>query len=188
MPSSSLSIPIADPGLICVPPPTSSKSTFVPSYTSAVLFPRLRKFKPTLSRLCFLPVPGPVARPPMVTTPRPELVPLLEEEKILGKYLITQVLSVGKQEQMMPMLTSRLLHSAAIGLSQLMSSDTDTACSDCRRSRETIHVIPPRQNTNVTASFCRLGRFKLLMTGRGRTAIATSVKMLRAALTNLDQR
>lgn len=58
--------------------------------------------------------------------PWPVLVPLLDEN-ILGNTRMTQVLSVGKQEQMIPMLTSKLLHSAAMGLSQLISSETETA-------------------------------------------------------------
>jgi len=86
----------------------------------------------------------------------------------------------------MPMLTSRLLQSAAIGLSQLRSLETETAYSDCRRSRDTMQVIPPKQKTKVKARRCRLGRLRLLMTGRGRTAIATSVRMLKLALVNLD--
>jgi hypothetical protein len=36
-------------------------------------------------------------------------------------------LRVGRQEQMMPIWTSRLLQRAAIGLSQLMSLETETA-------------------------------------------------------------
>jgi len=100
---------------------------------------------------------------------------------------MTQVFSVGRHEQMMPILTSRLLQSAAIGLSQLISSETETAYSDCNRISDTAHVMPPRQNTNVRASFCALGRFKVLMTGRGRTATAMSVTMLSAALVNLEK-
>lgn len=98
---------------------------------------------------------------------------------------MTQVLSVGKQEQMMPILTSRLLQSAAIGLSQLMSSETETAYSDCNRMSDMTHVIPPKQNTNVRASFCVFGRFSVLITGRGSTATAMSVAMFSAALVNL---
>lgn len=62
----------------------------------------------------------------MVTMPL-ELAPPLDEAKIRGKIRVRLVLRVGKHEQMIPMLTSRLLQSAAIGLSQLMSLDTETA-------------------------------------------------------------
>jgi len=115
-----------------------------------------------------------------------ELAPRLEEANMRGKIRVRLVLRVGKQEQMMPMLTSRLLQSAAIGLSQLMSFDTETAYSDWRRSRDTMHVMPPKQKTKVNARRWRLGRFKLLMTGRGSMAIATSVRILKPALVNLD--
>lgn len=100
---------------------------------------------------------------------------------------MTQVLSVGRQEQMMPMLTSRLLQSAAMGLSQLISSETETAYSDCSRMSDTTQVMPPRQNTKVRASFCDFGRLSVLMTGRGSTATAMSVTMFSAALVNLDE-
>lgn len=50
-----------------------------------------------------------------------------------------------------------------------------------------MQVMPPRQKTKVRASRCRFGRFKVLMTGNGRTAIATSVRMLKLALVNLGQ-
>jgi hypothetical protein len=98
---------------------------------------------------------------------------------------MTHFFSVGRHEQMIPMLTSRLLQSAAMGLSQLMSSETETAYSDCRRSSEMMQVTPPRQNTKVKASFCARGRFNVLMTGRGRTATEMSVMMFSAALVNL---
>jgi hypothetical protein len=120
----------------------------------------------------------------MVLIPWPEIVPLLDEN-IFGNTRITQVFSVGKHEQMIPMLTSRLLQSAAMGLSQLMSSETETAYSDCRRNSEIMQVTPPRQNTKVKASFCARGKFNVLMTGRGRTATAMSVTMFNAALVNL---
>jgi len=63
----------------------------------------------------------------MVTTPPLELAPRLEEAKIRGKIRVRLDLRVGRQEQMMPIWTSRLLQRAAIGLSQLMSLETETA-------------------------------------------------------------
>lgn len=50
-----------------------------------------------------------------------------------------------------------------------------------------MQVMPPRQKTKVNARRWRLGRFRLLMTGKGRTAIATSVRMLKLAFVNLGR-
>lgn len=50
-----------------------------------------------------------------------------------------------------------------------------------------MQVMPPRQKTKVRARRWRLGRFRLLMTGKGRTAIATSVRMLKLAFVNLGR-
>jgi hypothetical protein len=50
-----------------------------------------------------------------------------------------------------------------------------------------MQVMPPRQKTKVRARRWRLGRLRLLMTGKGRTAMATSVRMLKLALVNLDR-
>lgn len=58
-----------------------------------------------------------------------------------GKTRVTHTLSVGKQEQMIAMLTSRLLQMEARGLSQEMSVDTETAYSELKRRIETIHVL-----------------------------------------------
>lgn len=52
---------------------------------------------------------------------------------------------------------------------------------------DTTQVMPPRQNTNVRASFCDFGRFNVLITGRGSTATAMSVTMFSAALVNLKE-
>ena len=44
-----------------------------------------------------------------------------------GKKRVMQALSVGRQEQVMAVLTSRLLQIAARGLSQLVSLETEMA-------------------------------------------------------------
>lgn len=45
--------------------------------------------------------------------------------------------------------------------------------------------MPPRPKTSINAIFCRFGKFRLLNTGNGRTAVPTSVTMLMAAFENL---
>jgi hypothetical protein len=58
-----------------------------------------------------------------------------------GKKRATHPFIVGRQEQMMPTFVSVLLQIAARGLSQVMSSDTDTTYKDWRRRIEIMQVL-----------------------------------------------
>lgn len=74
------------------------------------------------------------------------LDPVLEE-KNFGKYRETHPFRVGRHEQRIPELTSRLDQIAARGLSQLVSLDLETAYSAGRRRIDMIQVTAPRPKT-----------------------------------------
>lgn len=47
--------------------------------------------------------------------------------------------------------------------------------------------MPPRENTMINATLDRFGRLRLLMSGSGSIAIATSVAMFMLALKNCEK-
>ena len=93
--------------------------------------------------------------------------------------------SVGRQEQRMPMFTSREDQIAASGLCQEMSELWRKTRRDWRRRMEMMQVKPPRAKTIIRAMRWRLGSWSWLRKGRGRMATRMSVIMFTPALVNL---
>jgi len=95
-----------------------------------------------------------------------------------------QPFSIGKHEHMMQVFTSRELQMAAMGPSQVLSLETEATYIACKRSIETMQVIPPMQKTNDSAIFWRFGRLRLLNMGKGAMAMPQSLKIFNPALLN----
>lgn len=118
-----------------------------------------------------------------------------------GKYLAIMPFRTGRHEARPVRLASVADQIAARGLSHVGSWDTAMAYRPDRRMMEMMMIkpsiesafelcighyqgLPPMPNTNISDILCFRGKFKVLITGSGNTAIAMSVAMFIAALKN----
>lgn len=87
----------------------------------------------------------------------------------------------------MPAYSSMQDHMAALGLSHDTSEDRETTYMEGRRSIERTQVRPPRQNTTMRMTFCRLGNGNALSGAIGRRVVSMSVKIVPPAMVYLSQ-
>jgi hypothetical protein len=101
---------------------------------------------------------------------------------------------VGRHAARIAMLSSKYDHVAASVLVQVGSVMSVAVFSAERRTREMMQVLEilsydkhesawrtykkPSPNINISITFCRIGRCKDRITGRGRTQVPKSVAML----------
>jgi hypothetical protein len=116
-----------------------------------------------------------------------------------GNKIARGFLSIGRQAQMIPVLHSTVVHMVELRTPKVWSVALEPVSSVVMRSIDVMQTLKqyqpglkshhrtityknPRQNTIVRPNFSRDGRFKLLMTGKGRRKIQMSPRMFAAAL------